>query len=240
MKKIVIALGLLMPFFSSAQQQEGKIVFQEKVKMDFESRMDDEMMQQPGMAEMMKKLQEQASRSKKVLVFKGPETLYRNFDAEQDAEASWTSGDGNMEMQVMVMRPSSTVYRNSESKKLVEKHDFMGKEFLIEENEEPLKWKITGESEVIAGYQCQKATTKRDTNDIIVWFTPQIPVSAGPQRLGGLPGMILKADIDNGRLTIEAQKAEFKEVGDDISIPTKGKRSPEWSLMKFVKPNSKK
>ena len=84
MKKLVFTLALVLPFLASkAQDQQMKVVYEEQVKIDLEGKIDDEAKQMPGMEEMMKKLQEKASKSKKVLVINGQESLYRKFDAEQ-------------------------------------------------------------------------------------------------------------------------------------------------------------
>lgn len=53
-------------------------------------------------------------------------------------------------------------------------------------------WKLAGEFKEINNYRCQKAigTIKGDT--VTAWFTEQIPVSAGPSYISGLPGLILE------------------------------------------------
>ena len=64
-----------------------------------------------------------------------------------------------------------------------------------------------------------------DTSNIIAWFTPDIPVAAGPFEFQGqLPGLILEMDVNNGRQKFVA--LEISPKGDIASIkePQKGKR----------------
>ncbi len=69
------------------------------------------------------------------------------------------------------------------------------------------KWEITNETKFISGYKAIKATTesyelKKDNpyyqGKAIVWFTMEIPISAGPARYGGLPGLILEIEYEKG------------------------------------------
>lgn len=52
-------------------------------------------------------------------------------------------------------------------------------------------WKISSEKKCIQSYDCQKATTTYLGRTCIAWFTPEIPISNGPWKFGGLPGLIL-------------------------------------------------
>ncbi|SHI96550.1 GLPGLI family protein [Mesonia phycicola] len=58
------------------------------------------------------------------------------------------------------------------------------------------KWELIDEYKTILGYKCQKAKTHFNTGKrvipIIAWFTIDIPVSYGPYRYFGLPGLILE------------------------------------------------
>ena len=53
-------------------------------------------------------------------------------------------------------------------------------------------WKILNETKQIAGYKCQKATCRFRGRDYVAWFTREIPVSEGPHKFSGLPGLIVK------------------------------------------------
>lgn len=54
-------------------------------------------------------------------------------------------------------------------------------------------WKLIDEFRTIHDYRCQKATSiSTKGEEIIAWFTEQIPYSAGPLSVSGLPGLILE------------------------------------------------
>lgn len=67
--------------------------------------------------------------------------------------------------------------------------------------EEPLgeiSWKIESDSvRNILGYDCIMAESDYHGRHWRAWFTPEIPVSDGPWKLRGLPGLILLAESDN-------------------------------------------
>ncbi|MDR2906789.1 MAG: GLPGLI family protein [Bacteroidales bacterium] len=65
-------------------------------------------------------------------------------------------------------------------------------------------WKISIDTCTIAGYRSQKATTHYGGRDWTVWFTHEIPVSEGPWKLRGLPGLILKAETADGEFLLTA------------------------------------
>jgi GLPGLI family protein len=54
-------------------------------------------------------------------------------------------------------------------------------------------WNLANEYKEIAGYKCQKATSEFKGRKWEAWFTVDIPLSSGPWKLRGLPGLILLA-----------------------------------------------
>lgn len=51
---------------------------------------------------------------------------------------------------------------------------------------------VSGEEKQILGYECKKAVSKKDKNQI-VWFTDYIPVVDGPFIGVGITGLVLEA-----------------------------------------------
>ena len=50
----------------------------------------------------------------------------------------------------------------------------------------------------IKNYVCNKATVKLEGREYTAWYTSEIPISDGPYKFWGLPGLILKiADTQN-------------------------------------------
>lgn len=61
-----------------------------------------------------------------------------------------------------------------------------------------IEWEICDSSAVILGYDCVMARTGYHGRGWTAWFAPELPVPFGPWKLRGLPGLILKAEADNG------------------------------------------
>ncbi len=66
--------------------------------------------------------------------------------------------------------------------------------------DEPLsemEWQIGDSVKNILGYECVNAETDYHGRHWTAWFATDIPVSFGPWKLHGLPGLILMAEADN-------------------------------------------
>ena len=55
-------------------------------------------------------------------------------------------------------------------------------------------WQLQEGTDTVAGYDCQKATLNFRGRNYTAWFTTEIPISEGPWKLFGLPGLILKVE----------------------------------------------
>lgn len=65
--------------------------------------------------------------------------------------------------------------------------------FQYTENVPNLKWSLHSDHKNILGYDCQKATCNFRGRNYEAWFAMAIPMSYGPWKLQGLPGLILEA-----------------------------------------------
>ena len=69
------------------------------------------------------------------------------------------------------------------------------------ETHEPLAkvdWTLTDDTLTISGLLCYRATGKLYGKQWTAWYTEEMPSSAGPWKLRGLPGMIVKAEDAEG------------------------------------------
>jgi len=53
------------------------------------------------------------------------------------------------------------------------------------------QWQILPDTMQVFGYAVQKATTSFAGRDWVAWFAPEIPISDGPYKFNGLPGLIV-------------------------------------------------
>jgi len=75
--------------------------------------------------------------------------------------------------------------------------------YRYQEPVEKFQWKLKADTCTILSYKCMKATTRFRGRDWEVWFTLEIPIDAGPWKLCGLPGLILKASDSRGHYVYE-------------------------------------
>ncbi|MFW5803843.1 MAG: GLPGLI family protein [bacterium] len=85
--------------------------------------------------------------------------------------------------------------------------------YLISEDIGLIDWEIIDESKIIQGLVCQKAVGWFRGRYYTVWFAPDIPVSFGPWKLNGLPGLIVFASDRESKVVL---KLETIKTGDDL------------------------
>lgn len=115
------------------------------------------------------------------------------------------------------------IYKDRMSALQIEGRNLFGKKFIVEDTLRDYKWKISaGEQRSIEGYTCMKATYKDSTENIIAYFTTQIPSKHGPDIYGGLPGMIL--EVQSAKFHIVATKIDTAITSVSIEKPNDGDR----------------
>jgi GLPGLI family protein len=89
---------------------------------------------------------------------------------------------------------------------------------------------------MIDGEVKEEKVIKKST--LVAWYTPDVPVSNGPNNYGGLPGLIL--EVNDGDLTIVCSELVLnpKEV-KEIKEPTKGKTVTREKFSEIAKEKTK-
>ena len=91
-----------------------------------------------------------------------------------------------------------------------------------------IAWTLSDDTLTVSGYLCQQATATHRGVEWHVWYTDEIPSSAGPWRLRGLPGLIVKA-------VSEAHTFCLTELRQEASPITAPEQRPDVQRMKYAK-----
>lgn len=102
----------------------------------------------------------------------------------------------------------------------------------------PQNWKILNDIKEVGGHICMNASW-HDTlkmQRVVAWFAMDMPVSGGPERFCGLPGMILEMDVNDGAMVITADKVEKQSLTTEMDLPKKmkGKRIHEHDYTRIM------
>ena len=211
-----LALALLMLCIPQAHAQEGTVTYEETVKLEFKL---------PPEMEHMREHIPSARITQKMLFFNESASLMK--DVPQDEEESGNvvmHGEGGLHFRTLEEAPENETYVNFDEGQLIQKEDFLGRTFLITGETSTLAWRLTDERSEFLGYMAQKATAVRDSTTIEAWFTPEIPVPAGPGRYGGLPGLILVLNLNDGQTTYVANELTLAPLDEALVPPKKGKK----------------
>lgn len=200
--------------------------------------------------EQIKKRMAKMNQKTYILNFNKSESTYKQdvgLDAPKKPQAS-----GVMVFSIGGRGSSGVLYKNTKENRVADKTEIQGKVFLVKDELMKYDWKMTGETKNIGSYTCYKATFEREvtkknvsvmsfgrggnndkedakeeeevTETVVTtaWYTPDIPISNGPENYGGLPGLIL--EINDGTQTIVCTEIVLNpEKKIEISEPKGGK-----------------
>ena len=111
--------------------------------------------------------------------------------------------------------------------------NYKGLEIVIPENDFPV-WQLENEYQEIAKMRCQKAITKYKGRNWEAWFTTKIPVSDGPYKFSGLPGLVVKLyDTENQH---QFELIQVKKLDDlYFKIPKNPKKMQAQKYQELMK-----
>ena len=95
-------------------------------------------------------------------------------------------------------RSTTYVYKNYPEGSMTITDRIGSDRVIYEDNLNAQNWQITDSVKIVLGYECQQATCYFRGRQWTAWFTTNVPVSDGPWKLGGLPGLIMEA-YDTGK-----------------------------------------
>ncbi|MGC6432126.1 MAG: GLPGLI family protein [Jejuia sp.] len=227
--KILVLATFLIISKLPAQGFQGVATYKSHRKVDIKmgEKMNSEQ-QKMIQAQLQKQFQREYT-----LKFNKYESVYKQ-EEKLDAPQAPSSG-----IQIKVVQGSDIMYKNVKELRYSNKTEVYGKVFLIKDSLTSRKWQLANETKNIGEYTCYKAifeeeyTTKTITDEggfetvtkpriTTVWYTPQIPVSNGPDDYFGLPGLIL--EVNDGQMTLICSKIVINpEEAIEIEEPKKGK-----------------
>lgn len=112
-------------------------------------------------------------------------------NVSQELMAEHTSAYGNA-------RITYRIYKNHPAGKVTTLDRIVTTNFRCEEKNDKPQWTLLPDTATILTYRCQKASCRFRGRNYTAWYTTEIPVSEGPWKLCGLPGLILKAEDSRG------------------------------------------
>jgi GLPGLI family protein len=193
-KKTIVSFVFSALAFANvhAQDFQGMAVYESKTSTsDFKTRFEGNKDITPDMQKMIEDRMKKMFEKTFILNFSKTTSIYKE---EEKLDAPGQGGQGGMRMMSSMMGGGGTNYKNVKDKTYAVDKEFMGKEFLIKDSLPNYAWKLEGETKLIGGYNCFKATTVR-------------PVS--------------QADFRNFRPRKE-KKEEAKEAVNDATKKTEG------------------
>ena len=164
-------------------------------------------------------------------------TLYFTSDASLYDEAALEKEEVSIPQQKAMFfatygkppKPSlKSLYIDFQEESKTALQEFMTREFLVESKLENKGWKLDPTRKKIGEYVCMKATMNLDGDTVTAWFTPEIPVPAGPSEYYGLPGIVLAVER-LGETVLLATSIDLTPPPAELLVkPEAGKRtSPE-------------
>ena len=112
---------------------------------------------------------------------KGMDAMRRTVDVKQLSHSGIHNGVFNSDLYKDYLKDEIRVKDNINTHSFIYKDEFKTQD-----------WEILSDTVTIFGYYCQKAKCHWRGRDWEAWFTPEIPISEGPWKFYGLPGLITK------------------------------------------------
>lgn len=242
-------LLLFVLISNSLWSQHAKVTYVTKVNMNIDFSGNPNMPK--DVAERIKKRMAEPQNFQ--LFFDQNQSVYKKEEALDAPQ----SGNGTRMMR-FGSNSGEITHTNLATREQTTQQELFGKLFLIQNAPKSPQWNFSGETKQIGNYTAYEATythmkvpprtrfsfgqrnneeeEKPEKVEVTasVWFTPDIPIAAGPESYFGLPGLVLM--VQDGNKTIvctEVQMNSSEKV--DLNPPKKGEKVTNEEFNKIQK-----
>ena len=231
---VKLLVGTLLLLVTRTPLSAQNLVFVTSGKIEYEKRLNlyeqmNDNDNDEGWTDLMKKAMPKFKINYYDLNFTPEKTLY---------QPGRENPDNNKIPGWMQERPgeSNVIFTDFESGKSTSQKKVFDQSFLILDSTRRIKWKITDEMRMIAGFNCRRANAMiMDSIYVVAFYTDEILAPGGPESFTGLPGMILGVALPHQHVTWFATKVEVTEVKPaQFVIPTKGKKVTNADMAKTL------
>lgn len=245
-KRTLTVLLMLVSVFVFSQKLQGIAYYSSKTQMknikieskDFTGEMQEQMQKELA----------KAFEKNYILQFDNHESVYK-----EEITLETPSPNQNQIAIVFSNGSGSTLYKNTKKQVYIAEEDFFDKEFLVKDSLKSYHWILEKDQKMIGQYSCYKAkliipVSDKEKSDyeaykkkkdegklsffqmeepketvIEAWYTPEIPISNGPEKYWGLPGLIL--ELHESQTTYICNKIVLNPTKKiKIEEPTTGKK----------------
>lgn len=150
----------------------------------------------------------------------GPVSLFYSYNSYvNDSIIAENIGQGNYFFDFSALKNATKerIYKHSVNGETIMTDEIGGNNFRVTEDTPDFGWKLSDEWKEIAGYKVRKASCSFRGREWTVWFAPDIPLSDGPWKFSGLPGLIFEAG--DKACQYHYILAGIKQKADTVGIP---------------------
>lgn len=112
------------------------------------------------------------------------------------------------------------IYKNYSSKEVLYVDKVDRTTYFYVEEPSFLDWHLTSEEKGMGGYTCRKATATFGGRAWEAWFTKEVPITDGPYKFCGLPGLIVQVHDTRNQYIFSLQKTSPSNSTISVSPPT--------------------
>ncbi len=117
-----------------------------------------------------------------------------------------------------VSRFSYRIYKNYPTGQITYMERIMPTDFQYSEPLDVFQWQLTDSTTTIGDFKANYAYTVYGGRRWVAWYTTEIPISDGPYKFRGLPGLIIRLYDDQKHYVFEMEKLERYEEGVPIEL----------------------
>jgi len=207
-----MAAGLLAGLSVVAQPLQGTIVYTRTI--DVWRHMPDEQ---------MRAMVPQFQSGEFQLVYRDSIAVYKAVPKD-DAPDPFAAPGGAMVIKLGGPGDENILYKNLSGRRLLEQTSLDDKKYVIRDSVRSPAWKLSPDTCTLLGHFCKKATAvMHGGKKVLAWYSEDIPLGAGPERFDGLPGVILRLDVDSGAVVFIATTIMASVAGADLRAPAENK-----------------